>query len=327
MVPGAFEHNHFPMPEHMQAAQVIEEATPVDQLRRIFQKNLLLILAVSTIVFLGIAFYTIGQRKLYEATATLQIDPTPPSPLGHDVPAVVTMGADAFWNNQEYYSTQYRIIASRRTALETVRYLGLDRDAGFLKNLSAGQSAPAMKVAPEAAAAIVLSRLKVEPIKDSRLVTLTFEDADPSRARRVLSAVVDVYLQRNVDDNVNSNNSAGEWLRDQLVKLKQDLESSELALHDYKTEKQILSVSLDEQSNMLREEMLRLSQALVDGRTQREHIVSRARASKGRSGKTGNAPHKRVVGELSSQLHSFELDLGESGTCEHSRSGQRGESS
>ena len=46
--------------------------------------------------------------------------------------------------------------------------------------------------------------------------------------------------------------------------LKDELEKSELALHEYKKDKQILSVSLDDQSNMLRGEMQQLSQELTE---------------------------------------------------------------
>ena len=41
-----------------------------------------------------------------------------------------------------------------------------------------------------------------------------------------------------------------EWLRGQVDNLKQELEGNELALHEYKKDKRILSVSLDDQSNM-----------------------------------------------------------------------------
>jgi polysaccharide biosynthesis transport protein len=243
---------------------------------RILSKNRWLILAVTSAVIAGVTFYTLGQKKMYQANALLQIDPSPPSPLGRDVPAIVAMG-DAFWNNQEYYATQYKIIASRRTAGDVVRKLNLHHDSAFMNALPPGVKGPPVDATVDAAAAVLLTRLRVEPIKESRLVKLSMDDADPQRARRVLGAVVDAYLQHNIDEAVSSNSSAGDWLRDQLTKLKGDLEGSELALHEYKRDKQILSVSLDEQSNMLREEMTQLNEALTQVRTKREHIASRAR--------------------------------------------------
>ena len=44
-----------------------------------------------------------------------------------------------------------------------------------------------------------------------------------------------------------------------LDKLKVDLESSEMALHEYKMDKNILSVAFDDQTNMLRGQMAQIS--------------------------------------------------------------------
>jgi polysaccharide biosynthesis transport protein len=257
-----------------QPAEETADGGSFEQIWRIVHKGRWLILAITAVITAAVAFYTFGQTKIYRAAAILQIDPTPPSPLGRDVPAIIT-GAD-FWNNQEYYATQYRILRSRGVAGDAVRALALHKDGAFIRNAPPGAAAD-LEVAERDAVDVVLGRLSVEAVKDSRLVTVSFDDADPERARRVLSAIVDAYLQRNLDEVALSNTSASKWLHEQLVKLKEDLEKSEVALHDYKRDKRILSVALDDQSNMLREEMKRLNEALTDVRTRREHVASRAR--------------------------------------------------
>ncbi len=249
------------------------DSRSMEHLWRALHKGRWLILAVATVVSAAAAFYTLGQTKIYRAVAVIQIDPTPVSPLGGDVQAVVTMGADNFFTNQEYYATQYRILKSRRTATDAVKDLGLHRDASFAKNQAA---ASGTEVPESTAADALLARLSVDPIKESRLVTVSFDDADPERARRVLSAVINSYLERNVDDVALSNTTASKWLQEQLSKLKKDLEKSELALHEFKKEKRILSVSLDDQNNMLGDEIKQLNAALTQVRTQREHVQSRA---------------------------------------------------
>src|SRR5690606_26687042 len=125
------------------------------------------------------------------------------------------------------------------------------------------------------ARAAISRRLTVVPAKDSRLVTLFFEDADPERAKRVLRTLVEIYIDDNVDGALASTKVAAEWLDEQLDKLKDELSESELALHTYKRDKQILSVSLDDQSNMLSSEMQQLSGALTQVRTQLEALRSR----------------------------------------------------
>lgn len=251
-----------------------QESGSLEQLWRAIQKGKWIVLVISVVVTAAVSFYTLGQTKTYRATATLQIDPTPPSPLGRDVQAI--FGADSYWNNQEYYATQYRVIRSRRVAADAVRALRLHQDGAFLANLPP-ERAGAADASEDRAIDALLGRLSVEPVKESRLVTVSFEDADPDRAQRVLGAVIDAYLQQNVDEIAISNSAAGKWLGEQLGKLKTDLEKSELALHDYKKDKRILSVSLDDQSNMLREEMKKLNEALTEVRARREHVASRNR--------------------------------------------------
>jgi len=72
---------------------------------------------------------------------------------------------------------------------------------------------------------------------------VSLDDADPARAQRILAALTEAYLEQNLQNALTSTNSASDWLHGQLEKLKGDLESSELSLHGYKEEKQILSVS------------------------------------------------------------------------------------
>ena len=95
-----------------------------------------------------------------------------------------------------------------------------------------------MAIEPDQAAEIVRNRLKVEPIKDSRLAIVKYEDADPQRAERLLRTLINLYIEQNLDDALASTSSAVEWLRGQLDKLKNDLEGSELALHEYKLDQQ-----------------------------------------------------------------------------------------
>src|SRR5260370_32480087 len=231
------------------------------QLIRTLRKSWPMVVAITAAVSLFATFYTLGQTRIYRASATVVIDPNPPKPLGKDVQNLVDMGTGAYWSNKEYYETQFKIIQSRRVPEDVVRTLGLHHDAGFLQNLPPEAKAPPTHVPVETRAAMLRGRTQVDPIKNSRLVMVSLEDADPARAQRVLSALVDAYVEQNVDEVIASTNSAAEWLRGQLDKLKVELETSERALHGYKMDNTILSLSIDDQSNMPREAKKQLNNA------------------------------------------------------------------
>lgn len=242
---------------------------------RAVRKHWLMMMAIAIAVAMAVAFYTLSQTKIYKAATTIQIDPTPPQPLGNAVQQVVDIGAGAFWSNKEYFDTQLKLIKSRRVAERTVRMLDLQRDAAFLQNLPPGSRVAPTEVSVLAAAGAVRSRLMVEPERNSRLVVVGFEDADPKRAARVVAAVVDAYTQLNIEDIVASSGTSGDWLHTQLGKLKGELEGSELSLHNYKKDKGILSVSIDDQSNMLLAEMTILNAQLTNARARREQLAAR----------------------------------------------------
>ncbi len=254
----------------------VEEQSNVqlELLLRAVRKQWWLVVTIAVAATLAAAFYVMGQTKIYRASMTVQIDPAAMRPLGRNVD---TMGGsdDYYWVNREYYETQYKIMASRKVAEEVVRILNLQRNDAFLKGRPDDGRVPSAEVSVDLAAGAVQRGLSVEPIKESRLVALTFEDSDPKRAKRILSTVADVYIQQNLDTTVASMGSAGDWLNAQLVKLKAELEASELALHEYKKSKQILSVSLDDQSNMLRDEIQQLNHELTSVRTKREGLIAR----------------------------------------------------
>ncbi len=241
---------------------------------RLLRKHWATALGTALAVCLSVTFLTLGQTKIYVATCTVQFDPVPPRPLGKDIQSL-DMGVGDRWGNREYCETQYKIIQSMRLAMAVVRDLDLNHDGAFLRMLPPGAPSPKAAVEPDQAADALRGRLKVEPIKDSRLAVVKFEDSDPQRAERILRTLVNLYVEQNLDDALASTSSAVEWLRGQLDKLKGDLESSELALHQYKLSNNILSVAFDDQSNMLREEVKQLNEALTTVRTKREELVAR----------------------------------------------------
>jgi capsular exopolysaccharide synthesis family protein len=230
----------------------------------------------AVITFLAVTFYTLGQTKIYEAQATVHFDPNPPRPLGSRVENVVDMGSGAWWDNREYYETQYYIIRSRRIALTVVNDLGLQNDAAFLQNTPPGQDPrPGSPVAPELAAETLRGRITVQAVRDSRLATVTLRDANPERAQRLLAAVLEAYVNTNLNSALDSTSSATDWLRNQLDTLKKDLETSELELHRYKKKNDILSVAFDDKSSMLSGQMKQITEELTRVKGQLQGVAAR----------------------------------------------------
>lgn len=259
------------------------------------RKNWLLVVTVFVCATLVAGLFTGRQQRIYRSTAIIEVDPNPPRPLGGQVQNTVDLGAGSYWTNREYYETQLKVIQGRTLAEDVCRQLGLERDAAWLNNLPSSDKTPRAPASLEAAAGVFQARLFVEPVKNSRLVQVSMEDADPKRARRILNKLIDTYLERNLDTALASANAAADWLSEQMVKLRADLETRELELHQFKNDNHILSVSLDEQSNMLRAEMSQLNEKLTNVRASIQGLQAR------------NAALQKVTIEEPTELPATEL--------------------
>src|SRR3954468_24433149 len=97
---------------------------------------IMVLLFVASVV--GTSIYTSRQVRVYEAVATIQLDPQALTPLGHQ--RTESGSADSYWSNQEYFATQHQVITSRRVAELVVKKLGLTSDLAFLANQPAAAS-------------------------------------------------------------------------------------------------------------------------------------------------------------------------------------------
>lgn len=243
---------------------------------RALRKHWLLLLLGVAAAMAAAAAYTARQVKIYEAVATLQLDPQPLRPLGGAVANSLDQGPESYWSNLEYFATQHQVLTSRKVASQVVRKLGLQRDAGFLDNRPPGAGgAPTREVPIEAAAETLRGRISVKPIQDSRLAAVKYVDADPERAQRILSTLLDVYVDQNLDATLSSASKTAEWLDTQLARLKEELEAQEMNLHDFKKSQNLLSVSFDDQSNMLRSEIQQLSTAMTALKAKHENVSAK----------------------------------------------------
>ena len=218
--------------------------------------------------------YTKTRVPMYRAYATIRMDPEAPKPLGEGVQHVADIKGD-YWDRTEYYNTVFEMLKAKSTAVLVVKSLSLHKNPGFVGDKPVDEITREDYVTPEVAAEIIQSRLSISMIKDSRLATISYVDASPKRAARVLDGILHAYIDVHHGEMNEASTSAISWLDEQLDLLRGKLDKSELALHEYKKQKQILSVSADDQSEMLRAKMAQLTEALTSAETARARIGAR----------------------------------------------------
>lgn len=212
---------------------------------------------LSMIVATVIAFvYTFRQPKIYEATCQVIIEPMAPQVLPGSKD-VVELGTGTFWANKEFYETQYRIIQSSGVGQRTAEKLGLQFDPDY-----AGIAGPTHD--PTALGRMLVSQLNVKALKDSRVALITVSDKKPQRAALIANTVADTYIEYNLDYKLEGARSAMAWLAEQESDLKQQLEGSELRLYQYKKDRNLLAVSLDDKQSMLSQNLASVNAKLTE---------------------------------------------------------------
>lgn len=242
------------------------------ELLLIARKHVLLVVACFVSVLAGTIFWTLGQPKIYRAETMIRLDPDPPKPLGA---RVETMGGGSnYYNRREFYESEYRIIRSMSVAMATVRALGLQADPDFA-GVKPGDRSRFKPLLVEDAARILIGRVSVDPVKESSLAVVHYDDTDAKRCQLVLNTLLRTYLAQNLDSRTTISSSALEWLNGQLEHLKTDLEKSEVALNTFREKNNILSISLEDRHNMITGQLEQLSKELTGLDVKRSELASR----------------------------------------------------
>jgi polysaccharide biosynthesis transport protein len=212
---------------------------------------------LSVIVATVIAFvYTYRQPKIYEATCQVIIETMAPQVLPGSKD-VVELGTGSFWANKEFYETQYRIIQSTAVGQRTAEKLGLQYDPDY-----AGVLGPNRDLTDLGRA--LAGQLSVKAFKDSRLALITVTDRKPQRAALIANTVADTYIEYNLDYKLEGARSAMAWLAEQEGDLKRELEGSEVKLYQFKKDRNLLAVSLDDKQSMLSQNLASVNTKLTE---------------------------------------------------------------
>ncbi|MCG8555599.1 MAG: polysaccharide biosynthesis tyrosine autokinase [Proteobacteria bacterium] len=255
-----------------------DEASDVWSALQFLWANKWLILALAAASAVATMFWTLQQPKIYQASCTIEYDPSPPRPLGRAVEDV-SNPVSYYWSTKEFYKTQNLVIASRSVSERAALKLALHRDPDFM-DVPPEEKGAWEGAEPSDAAKLLQRRLGVEQEKDTRIVHVRVRDRDPERAALLANAVTDAYIDKTVDDRLGSTTSALSWLKQQLDGLKGQLEGSELALHKFKEDHNVLSLSLEERQNIVSNKIQRLSQRLTEAQTRRVEAQARVSALK-----------------------------------------------
>ena len=264
----------------------------------VIRKYKWLLITTSLACAMVAAITSLRAIPLYRASAKLLIERAAPQVV--KLPEVLpTEAADT----ADYYPTQYGILKSRSLAWEVVTKLGLQQHPEFvgtpeeksfdlvgsirggLRRVQEGMGLPSSPHkqpwtsggAAEQDRGILdafLGRLKVEPVRNSRLVTIGFEGRDPVLIAQIVNSLAEAYMNRTVELKFNASQAAMQWLRDKVGDERKKIEQAEWALQGFREQENILSPQGGEE--VLVKKIAALNDMYVQARVRRLEMESQA---------------------------------------------------
>lgn len=213
---------------------------------RVLRKHVWLTIATVVIATAGGAVWINTQPSIFQASATILIDPEPPKFI--NLPEITSVGG------ADYFQTQYEIIRSRAVVERVLQAVNLR------------QRAPEFAHSGDVAGQ-VQAGISVEPKRGTRIVYVKFEHTDPALTADVANAVATAYIRYNLDLKLRGTQDALGWLTEQIGQLKTRMQDSSTALQNYRTKSGIMG--LQEQRQITAQKIMDFNKQYLESQAQR----------------------------------------------------------
>jgi capsular exopolysaccharide synthesis family protein len=232
----------------------LERSFTWEQVQRVLQKNRRFALAFALMVTAVVTVAAFLMRDVYRPTARLEIDPP-----GTGINTLHEIEYSGQIDNQDYIETQAQILQSDALAIGVIRALGLDHnpelvskkdmakygqpegkgklasavsatDGSFLQEqFDLADRTPLESIALE----VFQRKLSVSPLRNSRLIEVSYASHDPRLAQLVTNTLVTQYMDQNYRNRYTTTMEASAWLSTQLNDLREKVQQSNQAVADY----------------------------------------------------------------------------------------------
>ena len=236
-----------------------------DYLRTIYKRRYT-VYTFFIIVFAVVLIGTLSTAPIYKATTAVLIEKVEPSNLSMMYPYY-------FSYDPAFYETQYQLIKSASVARKVVEMLDLEKtyESYFPDKKGAfSNTDDATKVTT--LANMISGNITVSPIKDSKIVNISYMSNSPEFAALVANSVAKAYISEILDMKMSYTRYALEWMSKKAEEEKSKLEKSERALQEYMRANDI--VTLQDKIAITPEKLSEFNTQLIQAQTKRKELES-----------------------------------------------------
>ncbi|MBM4272330.1 MAG: polysaccharide biosynthesis tyrosine autokinase [Deltaproteobacteria bacterium] len=278
--------------------QIYDKQIDLHEYLRIIMKHRWTILTVFAVIVISVVIYSFTATPIYRATTRLIIEKETPKVVSvQEVMSVDSSGTD-------YYQTQYKIIESRAVAREVIKRLKLDENEEFvpkrkdnfiaaiwysitdsiaylrsLLKTEKPQDADESILYEENSPLITqfIKRIEVKPIRNSRLVDVSFEAKDPLMSAKIANGIARSYIDLSLQTKLKATQDAVSWLNSQVELERKKVEAAEQALLKYKEQHGIITDFTSNVETITAQKLAELNKQVVESEAKRVEAETRYR--------------------------------------------------
>ncbi len=214
-----------------------------------------------TVIAVAIALIvSFVMRPVYTARGMVMIEKEPNILSFEEIFQVETLRDD-------YFQTQHRLLQSRSLAERTIDRLKLWETEEFSGKKPINSEDLNNPVFKRKLVDNFLGRLEVKPIRMTRLVEVAFKAHDPKLAADCVNALIESFVDMNVEAKYEATEQATEFLNQQIAELRKEINQKEQELQNYGQEKDI--VILSDQETTILDKLGELNKALTEAQIDR----------------------------------------------------------
>jgi polysaccharide biosynthesis transport protein len=228
--------------------ETAETTSPLHLYLKVLRRRWPVILAVLVVTVASAVIFTMRQTPIYQAAATVLIDPEPPKVVN------ITEVTNDMGASQEYYATQYKVLESRAVVEPVIQRLNLK------------QRLPHVGGADDPYLALV-GDLTIAAVKNTRLVLVKFDDPDPALAMTIANAVAEQYVRYGLEMKQKDAQTATVWLNEQIQALRAKAQQSSQALQAYQVKADLLGVQ--DQRQITQQKIIDFNRAYLEAQSLR----------------------------------------------------------
>jgi len=229
--------------------------SPIDMMEywRIVDRFKWRIVAFTVVITILATLYALSLIPQYSASVKLIIEAEKANTVS------VREIYDVNDNNRTYYMTQFEILKSNQMAQKVIHELDLLSKPEYdqliprfaeqtgistesvLSYLNTGvgsggesiSEAEVERLALQSASEIFLKKLSFQPIRNTQLVKITYDSADPKLAAEVVNGLAEIYIRSFLESKLEMEAKASAWMNERMATIKEKLNITESNLQAF----------------------------------------------------------------------------------------------